>query len=38
LRSRGVPSGQSPVLSVKTISVHPKYTRERAHTLSTNEP
>ncbi len=38
LRSRGVPSGQSPVLSVKTISVHPKYTRERAHTLSINEP
>jgi len=38
LRSRGVPSGQSPVLSVKSISVHPKYTRERAHTLSTNEP
>ncbi|CAM6048131.1 unnamed protein product [Sphagnum compactum] len=38
LRSRGVPSGQSPVLSGKTISVHPKYTRERAHTLSTNEP
>ncbi|CAM6076273.1 unnamed protein product [Sphagnum tenellum] len=36
--SRGVPSGQSPVLSVKTISVHPKYTRERFHTLSTNEP
>ncbi len=38
LRSRGVPSGQSPVLSVKTISVHPKYTRESAHTSSTNEP
>ncbi len=37
-RSRGVPSGQSLVLSVKTVSVHPKYTRESAHTPSTNEP
>ncbi len=37
-RSRGVPSGQSLVLSVKTVSVHPKYTRESAHTPFTNEP
>ncbi len=37
-RNRGVPSGRSLVLSVKTVSVHPKYTRESAHTPSTNEP
>jgi hypothetical protein len=37
-RSRGVPSGQNLVLSVKTVSVHPKYTRESVHTPSTNEP
>jgi hypothetical protein len=37
-RSRGVPSCQSLVLSVKIVYVHPKYTRESAHTPSTNEP